>query len=207
MLILLTVPHATPPPRWIGKHPCDVTAETWAHILAEEFGESAMVLTATVHRDAKQGGADQNRPIGRGTIFRNTIDDLMSTTDLLLDIHSFPSRDSFGGDWDVVLLNPPEMCHARVAQRMPLRLEILQGALTRRGFHTTILRGNCENDIVVQARRTGTPAILVEMSERLDIAEAKNAVRAAFREWVFQTNSVEQEEEEDEEDNSSCTVL
>ena len=156
--VVLTVPHA------VCRNPqrdCDRLAEASARSLAADLaGRVEVVLKiGNVYRPV----GDLNRIETRRTPFREDVVKELSSTSLLVDVHSFPATEDWGRgvSSEVVILDvAPNVGPAS-------RWEELTTALQAKDVNALYLQGSKLNDIVVQAHEARVPAVLIEFNEGL----------------------------------------
>ena len=180
-MIVITVPHAACPPDVLG-HPCDFMAPEVAQAIHKGLAGSTLI-ESEIHRDPKQlaidgkPGSDQNRPWGRtDTKFKAALD--KSNPTLLIDVHSFP-RGGFEIDHDIeVVILDPWLSFGWDPFSHDLTLTLIKA-----GVNAVILRGGKQNAIVVDTRKRGIPAILLEMGEFMSPRAKELTIKAVIR-WA-----------------------
>jgi hypothetical protein len=137
-----------------------------------------LLFVATIHRVAEQGGADQNRPIGRGTKFRRDIEKALTEGTRLIDVHSFPKGYRGFGDVDILIMDP-----AGPGTGGKELKRLAEWIREDTGLVVGTIMGSELNDIVVCARKAGTWAFLLEVNEGLKSQDRKRAMKS-IAEWM-----------------------
>jgi len=102
---------------------------------------------------------DLNRPESRGTQWRMELARTLRHTELLLDIHSFPSSDNEAFDFGVFEI--PGITNE-------VLLRHFSDELRANGWLVQRMAGGYENDIAIDAHQRGVDALLIEVNESLD---------------------------------------
>ncbi len=191
-LIVITVPHAPCPERIPeGSHPCDLAspgAANLLHSVSRRHFRDVELLEADVPRTI----ADQNRPWGRGTQFRNRVATLVvdgrsaGRSVYVIDVHSFPSNEKGWNEYDVVVIDPrPDYAPSFVTFRSDATMDLYE-FLRDEGKDVEYVPGSQLNDIVVTSRDMGATSFLLEISED-SFAKAPEKIEEAFEEilkWI-----------------------
>lgn len=119
---------------------------------------------------------DLNRSGSRGTEYRATLSQSLDNyhPQLLIDIHSFPSGEFEGVDIAVVDNQPGTWYGRSLFQTLSKLLP-----KSKVGY----FEGSEINDIVIEARGKGIPAILVEYREDLNIDQIDSITRVMTK-WI-----------------------
>jgi hypothetical protein len=172
MSVIVTVPHAVCLNRLARD--CDRVAEKAArHLVSvlKETGKNVELFVGDVYRAR---GDLNRRPTRSTTKFRRQVSEAINNASkiqssggvlLLLDVHSFPDSETWGFDRDrsfelVVLDLMPGSDRWRESLVKRLRREY--------GVDVGYVVGSQENDIMLEARTAGLPAILLEFNESLN---------------------------------------
>ena len=171
-VVLIAVPHATPPPvEHEEEHLHDSAALEWATYLAANV-PGARLLRSWRHRDTRQsGGVDENRAPARGhTEFRRALAGAVlealkaGRKPVVLEIHSFPNRYAWH-NFEIYLLES-EGDAWDPGERAKMRAIVFLKALGRAGMRTGRLTGSRQNDIMMEMRMEfGVRSHLIEFSE------------------------------------------
>lgn len=169
-VVLVAVPHATPPPvEYEWQHLHDSAAYEWATYLAANV-RGARLFWSRRHRDTRwREGVDENRAPARGrTEFRRALAkavlELAPSATVVLEVHSFPPQNA-RHDFEIYLLEPEEPeCGA--SHFAVTRAIAFTSALRRAGVRAGVLRGICQNDIMAEMRvALRARSYLIEFSE------------------------------------------
>lgn len=158
--VLLSVPHALC--RNIEdkqKHFCDVVSERSARKLFDLLtsrGHKVMLRVGDINRIE----TDLNRPEARETTFRKKITEDLKRADFLLDVHSFP-QEHLSWNCDLVLLK-----WNKDGQDNRTMVADLLGTLAHKDLDVATSPAEKVDDIVATSLSAGTPALLVEFSEK-----------------------------------------
>jgi hypothetical protein len=176
--VLLTVPHATCPPRsdtdawWrTGNHACDFGAPPAAVSLEAALvkcGRKVEVLSSPVARTT----TDMNRSWSRDSEWRKHLAARMRNPpiDCLIDVHSFPpEHEPFGGSDIMVMSYAPEA---------PWQPELVRYMRDHTASKIGYIVQENANDIIRDAHSHGVPAVLIEFSEGLTPAQLAAVTRA-----------------------------
>jgi len=167
-IVIITVPHATCPPlvdnprnAKIG-HPCDIGAPHASAVLRDMLEATHKCSVAYRVGDVPRTTSDLNRPESHSREWRrNLCLELQSQNVVcLLDVHSFPKKEGTFGPLDLVVMHAayPLKWHRE------LRAAITDAVPDVKAGNA---EGSLENDILVDARMHGVPAVIVEFSESL----------------------------------------
>jgi hypothetical protein len=187
--IIITVPHKICPKKNYA-HLCDISASTAANELlneAKELGLNVVLLEGKIHRDYTQiaidgkMGRDQNRPIGRGSTFRESILEEIKSGGgyvYVIDIHSF--SDGMFKNTDIGIMDPmpsggilayPDHEWTEYAENAAKFLT------NNTNSRVKMLSGSMINDIVVTSRYYGAKSFIIEINESLSDTQRKLAMK------------------------------
>jgi N-formylglutamate amidohydrolase len=179
MVFVITVPHALCPPdkptSGQREHPCDSVASRAAEELCRalySFGLKCVVFRADIPRSL----VDMNRPQGRDTPWRRSVDAFADRKDVtieaVLDVHSFPAT-SFAGprgeQFDLIIMT--------LGAAEPWHLDLTEHASRVSGLRCRHVVGSQVNDIMASATERGIRTVLIEFSETLSPESMKAAAR------------------------------
>ena len=165
--VLLTVPHALCPPRYVEPpaHPCDWTAWDSALLLAAALEATGDVVPVLAPADVPRFVCDLNRARCRDTPYRRRVRrhlrERRGVATLVLDVHSFPAEYEGFGDVPLAVLDDV----GRGARRPSALGASLARWMDDAGVPMNLLPG-VYNDIQDEARYSlGVPALLLEFNE------------------------------------------
>tara|TARA_Y100000004_G_C8958014_1_gene431796 strand:- start:834 stop:8039 length:7206 start_codon:yes stop_codon:yes gene_type:complete len=104
--ILITVPHAAEAPSGPNQHETDIAAMPLANAISGQLkaeGKNSQVIVGEINR----AFMDLNREEAENSDFHQKIDNALPNTDILLDIHSYPTWHPDWGEAQVVLFTSP----------------------------------------------------------------------------------------------------
>jgi hypothetical protein len=199
--ILLTVPHGGP-----GN---DTGAAPVAKALHRLLRRAGLEVRTIINRQPRED-VDMNRPVGRGSAFRNAIGVLVQkdTVGLFIDVHSFPAGDTRFGDRDIVLLSTEDIQEPAFYRRY---VELLREGAEKLGcadVDVAVMPAEYVDDVVIHANELGQPPSRLMLVEHN--ADGPADLYAGMHLYaigaIFGAEEVEPAEYVDEDESEQPTV-
>lgn len=163
MDLVITVPHSVCPTYGNkNHHPCDTDALKFARLLSSALSNKTNSLTF-IRASKPRLFSDMNRRVSRGVLSeRAAIDAALSNNPnpFLIDVHSYDDGASWGRGIDLAVFDVDPVQYRSVLVVAYLK-EIL--GVPEVGF----VVGSPRNDIIVRAKESGVPCLMVEVREDL----------------------------------------
>ncbi len=166
--ILITVPHAAEAPSGPNQHETDIAAMPLANAISGQLkaeGKNSQVIVGEINR----AFMDLNREEAENSDFHQKIDNALPNTDILLDIHSYPTWHPDWGEAQVVLFTSPT--YPKEVKRNTM---MLANHLGSSGIKVLIDLADHRNYIQTKGAGAG-----VEQSELIEVREDQDLLPVA----------------------------